>query len=335
MEYYQRVQLKRLFAGVCWAYAGLLLAVAGTLHFGGDRWWFATLLQFGPRWMWGLPLPAVAVVALFSGPRLLWVVAFTALILAGPVMGFHVPWRSALGTQRHGSRLRVLTCNVHDESLDPAALVRLIDLTSPDLVALQCMLPADVKRVFGAGKWYVLTQGDFCLGSRYPIDKGSQLFSSWEPHPPLANRYEIVAPWGIMEVFNVHLESPHGALRDIVSGAPNSAFRLEHNIDHRRQQTDQLQKSISLDHAMTLLAGDFNTPSESSLFSHAFSGFSDNFAISGKGFGWTYYSGGTAARIDHILSGAGWEPRECWVGPAVGSPHRPLIADLEWTGKPG
>jgi endonuclease/exonuclease/phosphatase (EEP) superfamily protein YafD len=37
-------------------------------------------------------------------------------------------------------------------------------------------------------------------------------------------------------------------------------------------------------------------------------------------------------RIDHILAGPGWQAERCWVGPDVGSPHRPVIADLIWTG---
>jgi endonuclease/exonuclease/phosphatase (EEP) superfamily protein YafD len=36
----------------------------------------------------------------------------------------------------------------------------------------------------------------------------------------------------------------------------------------------------------------------------------------------------TGVRIDHILAGHGWRCRRCWVGPNIGSAHRPVIADL-------
>ena len=43
----------------------------------------------------------------------------------------------------------------------------------------------------------------------------------------------------------------------------------------------------------------------------------------------------TTVRIDHVLAGKGWNCVRCWVGPNVGSPHRPVLADLVWTGTSG
>ena len=40
----------------------------------------------------------------------------------------------------------------------------------------------------------------------------------------------------------------------------------------------------------------------------------------------------TVTRIDHVLGGKGWQSRASSVGPDLGSPHRPLLVDLEWTG---
>jgi vancomycin resistance protein VanJ len=40
-------------------------------------------------------------------------------------------------------------------------------------------------------------------------------------------------------------------------------------------------------------------------------------------------------RIDHVLAGPGWHCDRCRVGPHVGSPHRPVLADLIWSGPPG
>ena len=81
----------------------------------------------------------------------------------------------------------------------------------------------------------------------------------------------------------------------------------------------------------TLLTGDFNTPVGSGIFRKSWSpAFADAFTTAGWGFGYTYYVRRTCTRIDHVLFGREWTCRNCWVGPAVGSPHRPLIADLEW-----
>ena len=35
-------------------------------------------------------------------------------------------------------------------------------------------------------------------------------------------------------------------------------------------------------------------------------------------------------RIDHILIGGLGQASQCWVGPDVGSPHRPVIAVAIW-----
>lgn len=77
-----------------------------------------------------------------------------------------------------------------------------------------------------------------------------------------------------------------------------------------------------------ILAGDFNTPGESAIFRDAWHGFRDCFNVAGWGLGYTFYGGKTAVRIDHVLINRDWRCRSCRIGPDVGSPHRPVLADL-------
>jgi vancomycin resistance protein VanJ len=79
----------------------------------------------------------------------------------------------------------------------------------------------------------------------------------------------------------------------------------------------------------TLLAGDFNTPIDSDIFRSAWTGYTDAFNFAGIGVGTTYRVKRTWTRIDHILFNNDWQCRQCWLGPDVGSPHLPVIADLE------
>jgi endonuclease/exonuclease/phosphatase (EEP) superfamily protein YafD len=81
-----------------------------------------------------------------------------------------------------------------------------------------------------------------------------------------------------------------------------------------------------------ILGGDFNTPCQSALYHREWSGFSDAFNAAGLGTGHSYFGLGASVRIDHLLSAAGWRCIRCRVGPDVGSPHRPVIADFERTG---
>ena len=46
-----------------WGYAALLALIALLINFTGDRWWLGTLLMFGPRWVWGVPLFPLALIA--------------------------------------------------------------------------------------------------------------------------------------------------------------------------------------------------------------------------------------------------------------------------------
>ena len=79
-----------------------------------------------------------------------------------------------------------------------------------------------------------------------------------------------------------------------------------------------------------LLVGDFNTPPESVIFRRVWSGYANAFSDAGWGWGYTFRTRRTAVRIDHVLVGGGGRATTCWVGPDVGSPHRPVVADVAW-----
>jgi endonuclease/exonuclease/phosphatase (EEP) superfamily protein YafD len=81
--------------------------------------------------------------------------------------------------------------------------------------------------------------------------------------------------------------------------------------------------------ATAVVAGDFNTPPDSGVYGDFWASFGNAFSEAGFGFGNTHFTHRTSLRIDHVLFGRGWRCRKCWVGPAVGSAHRPVIADLE------
>lgn len=58
------------------------------------------------------------------------------------------------------------------------------------------------------------------------------------------------------------------------------------------------------------------------------------FSAMGFGIGNTTYvdKGGIkwGSRIDHILTRGRWHASRCWVGPDIGSDHRPVLADIYW-----
>lgn len=54
---------QRRVHGLVWVYTALLALIALLIQFTGDRWWSGTLLMFGPRWVWGVPLFPLALIA--------------------------------------------------------------------------------------------------------------------------------------------------------------------------------------------------------------------------------------------------------------------------------
>jgi endonuclease/exonuclease/phosphatase (EEP) superfamily protein YafD len=76
------------------------------------------------------------------------------------------------------------------------------------------------------------------------------------------------------------------------------------------------------------VAGDFNAPVESVIYQESWGDWTNAFSAAGWGFGRTRMSRWIRARIDHILSDDRWVVHRSWVGPDVGSDHRPLFAEL-------
>jgi endonuclease/exonuclease/phosphatase family metal-dependent hydrolase len=58
--------------------------------------------------------------------------------------------------------------------------------------------------------------------------------------------------------------------------------------------------------------------------------FQDAFTAAGAGYGRTYHARWTQTRIDHILASPAFQVRSCYVGPDVGSAHRPVLAEIAW-----
>src|SRR5262249_11050682 len=108
--------------------------------------------------------------------------------------------------------------------------------------------------------------------------------------------------------------------------------RDEGIADVRRGQSELIRAGAGEAEGRLPLAGDFNTPPDSATYRRCWSSLSNAYSSAGVGWGYTYFTQHAAVRIDHILAGDGWRCRACWVGPDVGSPHRPVVADVEWVG---
>lgn len=321
----------RVVGLAAWIYLGLASAVWVFLRLAADRWWPATLLMFGPRWAWGLPAAALLPGLAFFRPGRLWVLVASLLVVIGPVMGICLPWHLGAAHDAKSFRLRIVTCNVHRTQMDPTALGRLIADKRPEVIVLQDWTARQERDLFGESRYRLCRHDEMLVASIFPIKKEEALDG-----PEFADgkgsviHCELETPVGVIHLFNIHLNSPRYALEDLLDRKWPGLEELERNSSLRLVQSRVVRRAVDAQVGPLVIAGDFNTPSESFVYRQEWAGLTNAFSDAGFGWGYTYYTRRSGVRIDHVLAGPGWRCLCCRVADAVGSPHRPVIADLEW-----
>jgi len=135
----------------------------------------------------------------------------------------------------------------------------------------------------------------------------------------------------VVHLFNDHMASTRDAIYETIHEKRKGPTELLANGARRREQSTFVAGKAADCQGPVLIVSDFNTPIESSIFPEVWGGYTDAFTTAEWGWGYTFFGGKTTVRIDHVLAGKGWDCSACRVGPFVGSPHRPVIADLVWT----
>jgi vancomycin resistance protein VanJ len=317
-----------IFVSVCcWFYLLLVLGLWALLR-EADRWWPATFLMFSPRGLFLFPLALLYPAALALRRRAVRVLLLGTVVAAGPLMGLCVPWQTLWSTPPRGPSVRVLTCNMHYKDQDKDRLDLLINEVNPDIVALQEWSRTGRSALLQAPEWHMQRLPGLCLASRRPIRRAERLGTDSMDDKGSVMRYEVDTPAGPVTFFNLHFATPREDLHGVLHDQPSGAADLDANSATRALQSAHVA-GLALDCVgPVLIAGDFNTPPESVLFRRVWAPFTDAFGTAGFGWGYTFINNRTTVRIDHILAGPGWRCVRCWVGPSVGSQHRPVIADL-------
>lgn len=317
----------------------LIFFVWGLLRFAGDRWWFATLLLFGPRWICGLPLVVLLPVSIFRRSKLTLPLAATATILLFAILDLRIPWRRAWPPS--GERIRVFTFNVCADSVPPSVLEDAIRELQPDVVALQECRKSTFAAVFR--DWHVCADGQLLIAARFPIHIQRVDSSVYSPHNwPRTTLLECIGEFGGRDVAicTVHLPSPRFGLSRIIDRrtliAPSRRELLEFETAGRDSVSARVASMIAISPFDRIVMGDFNMPTDSSLYVRDWSSFQNAFTSTGWGFGRTMRApvGNFVfgIRIDQVLTSGKWIPARSWVGPDLGSDHLPVIADLVWQG---
>jgi endonuclease/exonuclease/phosphatase (EEP) superfamily protein YafD len=319
--------LPRAIAVCSWL--SLLALVASWLLLSvGDLWWPATLLLFSPRWLPIVPLTLLILAAARWRRRSLGLLLLSLILVLVPVMGF--TWHLASPVSPQGTRMRVLTCNMHHHNPEDALWLRLLAELQPDIVAVQELPHEQHAPPFADAGWHHHQKPGLFLASRFPIEQSEWLGSDTMDPIGSVMRYRLRTPAGNVTLFNLHFASPRDGLFEILHHPSMGIALLEDNSAVRWQQSEHLARLAKEVAGPVLLMGDFNTPSESAIFRRIWGGYTDAFSAAGWGWGYTFFAARTIVRIDHLLAGPGWHCERSWVGPNLGSPHRPVVADLIW-----
>ena len=253
------------------------------------------------------------------------------LVLFG-VMRFCVPLHVGSGA-RADRTLRVMSCNADYRALDTAAFAKLVRDAQPDIVVAQAW-SAVHDSAFAGDQWHTRRDGEMFIASRLPL-----LSTAASTDPAFAGKngalahYRVRSSFGLdVDVFNFHAATARQGLSQVITGWWKGADAIAANTTERHSQSHVASVAASRTVAPAIVAGDFNMPTDSAIYRAFWSDWSNAFSTAGFGFGYTHYTNRTQLRIDHILASPGWRVRRCYVGPNVGSAHRPVIAEIDWVG---
>jgi endonuclease/exonuclease/phosphatase family metal-dependent hydrolase len=319
---------------------GLVLMTVFLLQWGiGESWWPGLVLSLSPRAIFLLPLVPLGLWA-WRAKRLAIaaVVAVEALFVAGPMMGFVIPW-SRLTARAEGPKVRIMTFNGGGaRGIETTDFLRYLERQKIDVVCFQEMeRDPMIDRVLKERSWQRDKSG--AIASRFPIvedyPRSTEINEGDGHYTALLYRVRVRGDENREFVVScLHMPTARYALKRLREFDPSSIMPY---VRWWRTEFVRMFDLIGeLGDAPVLVGGDFNSgPDASELAAIRESGqFQSAFDTAGLGWGYTRPASFPWARIDHILASPGWTVTSCWVGPSFGSDHKSLIADVSLPAKP-
>lgn len=318
----------RLVEIFSWGYLAIVLVILAVVKLLGDRYWPATLLLFGPRWIFLFPFP---VMLLWASLRKRWraigVQGVTLAVVLWPLMGLRTPFLSLLSRPPDGTIVRILSMNRGGAKLDSRDFLDLVSDGRYDIVCIQeARADPGLDAYFEVQKWH--HDKAKTLWSKFPIveDLGSFSPDAYEVRgawPARLSRVRIRLDNGTeVVVANAHLPTMTYGFEGLWKG--NLAW-VRYYTDWRKRETERMVEALrSTGPAPLILAGDFNMPPDSPFMVQIRNHFTSGFEEVGWGFGYTRPESYSWIGIDRILASPDCRFISSKVGPRVGSDHRPI-----------
>ena len=327
---------RKILAFLAWAYLSLVALAVVLVWTAGDRWWAATLLTFGPRYLLLIPLLPLAVAAGVASRRAFVPLAAAAILGVFGLLGLCVPWRQLAIGNSDGSTPTVCVvtynCGAGGDDDELGRFADFLRETNADIVILNewtsnTAQARPVPAKLGDG-WHTADNGSVIL-SRFPISSvkklgAERLRKKWRA-PGL--RCDVETPSGEMTVVAVHLDTPREGLSDVEwRRFWRAAPAIDEANEDRRLESEAASELAAEGKGPTVIAGDFNMPVDSAIYRRYWSRWQNAFSTAGLGLGYTKFTKRWGIRIDHVLASEDWRVVEARVGPDLGGDHRPVIA---------
>ncbi|EFL23913.1 membrane protein [Streptomyces himastatinicus ATCC 53653] len=247
---------------------------------------------------------ATALLALLL-PVAAWAYHFGGLFLPGATTGAH--------------DLVVVQHNVSDENADPAGTARALAGASPDLVALEELVPA------------ALPVYEKTLAPDYPYHAVRGTVGLWSKHPLAEARLLDIKPRGITESWSRGLRAvvrtPRGEVAAYVAHLPSVRVGASGLASSWRDESaGLLGEAIAAEKRKpVILMGDLN----GTVDDRGLDPLTSRLNVAERGFAFSFPAGFPLARIDQVMA------RSAAVGhirtlPATGSDHLPVAARVRW-----
>ncbi len=322
------------------AYFSLMLCIWFLISMYSEDWWVSAIFLYLPRLPYLIPAMILAGFSLFFCRKWAILNLATLGIILFPLMGFSIPTEKYFSEPIEGNKLRIVSCNVQRYQPRFSEVLQEIAWAKPDIVALQEApdKPPMVDQYFR--DWYTVEFDEYWVGSKYPLKLVTTCkTAAFDRISAIA--VEVSLPEEKIMLFNVHQTTARVGMTELNVGSllsgEGQSF-LENYIYLRSDEamaTREFIQGLKPD-APRIILGDFNAPSNSSVYQNAWGDLQNSFNIAGWGYGYTspvkkhrlWLDHTPWLKIDHILAGNRWGINEASVGNTNGSDHHFVSAEL-------